>query len=112
MLLNINTFKVLAEFCSDYSKRIYGGQISKKLKMNQKTVSNVLNTLEKENIVKYSTEGKNKYYFLNKLNPKLADIIKIIEIERKNIFIEKHSKLRDQMDLKPPSKIASYGSTN
>jgi predicted nucleotidyltransferase len=95
MLLNINTFKILAEFCLDYSKRIYGGMVAKKLKMNQKTVSNILNSLEKENIVKYSTEGKNKYYFLNKLNPKIKDIMKIVEIERKNAFIEKHSKMRD-----------------
>ena len=90
MLLNGNTFKILSEFCSDYSKRIYGGQIAKKLKMNQKTVSNIFNTLEKDNIVKYATEGKNKYYFLNRLNPKILEIIKIIEIERKNAFVEKH----------------------
>jgi len=98
MLLNENTFKILSEFCSDYSKRIYGGQIAKKLKMNQKTASNVLNSLEKENIVKYATEGKNKYYFLNKLNPKIGDILKIIEIERKNVFTEIH---QDQRELFP-----------
>lgn len=95
MLLNNNTFKILAEFCSDYFKRIYGGQIAKKLKMNQKTVSNVLNALEKQNIIKYFTEGKNKYYFLNKLNPQILDILKIIELERKNNFFTKYSKFRE-----------------
>lgn len=95
MLLNENAFKVLAEFCSDYSKRIYGRQIAKKLKMNQKTVANVLNALEKQNIIKYSTEGKNKYYFLNKLNPQISDILKILELGRKNNFISKYSKLRE-----------------
>ena len=95
MLLNKNTFKVLAEFCSDYSKKIYGGQIAKKLKMNQKTVSNVLNALEKQNIVKYSTEGKNKYYFLNRLNPKILDILKILELGRKNNFLDKYPKLSE-----------------
>ncbi|MCX6750384.1 MAG: nucleotidyltransferase domain-containing protein [Candidatus Pacearchaeota archaeon] len=95
MLLNENTFKILAEFCSDYSKRIYGGQVAKKLKMNQKTVSNILNALEKQNIVKYFTEGKNKYYFLNKLSPQIADIIKILEIERKNNFIAKYPKFKE-----------------
>ena len=83
MLLNKNTFNILAEFCSDYSKRIYGGQIAKKIHMNQKTISNILNNLESKNIVKYSTEGKNKYYFLNKLNPHTPEILKILEIERK-----------------------------
>lgn len=99
MLLNENAFKILSEFCSDYSKRIYGGQISKKLKMNQKTVSNVLNALEKENVVKYATEGKNKYYFLNRLNPNILDIIKIIEIGRKNVFTEKHQNQSELFSL-------------
>ena len=53
MLLNENAISVLSEFCSDYDKRVYGSQIAKKLKMNQKTVSNTLNALEKENILKY-----------------------------------------------------------
>ncbi len=95
MLLNNNAFKVLAEFSSDYSKRIYGGQVAKKLKMNQKTVANVLNFLEKQNILKYSTEGKNKYYFLNKLNPQIPDILKILEIGRKNNFFDKYPKLKE-----------------
>jgi predicted nucleotidyltransferase len=95
MLLNENAFKVLAEFCSDYSKRIYGGQVAKKLKMNQKTVANVLNALEKQNIIKYSTEGKNKYYFLNKLNPQISDTLKILELGRKNNFVAKYSKFRE-----------------
>lgn len=95
MLLNKNNFKVLSEFCSDYSKKVYGGQIAKKLKMNQKTVSNVLNSLEKQNIIKYSTEGKNKYYFLNRLNPKIPDILKILELGRKNNFLDKYPKLNE-----------------
>lgn len=99
MLLNDNPFKVLTEFCSDYSKRIYGGQVAKKLRMNQKTVANILNSLEKQNIVKYSTEGKNKYYFLNKLNPQISDILKIIELERKNQFIRKYPALKELFSI-------------
>jgi predicted nucleotidyltransferase len=113
MLLNKNAFKILAEFCSDYSRRIYGWQIAKKLKMNQKTVSNVLNLLEKENIIKYVTEGKNKYYFLNKLNPKILDILKIIEIERKNIFLEKNIKLQDlflELEKRAEGVVIIFGS--
>ena len=47
MILNINKIKILKEFSSGYHKRIYGRDIAKKLKMNQKTVSTVLNRLEK-----------------------------------------------------------------
>src|SRR4030043_593162 len=95
MILNDKTLDILEEFCLGYNKRIYGRQVANKLKMNQKTVSNLLNRLEKEGILKYSTEGKNKYYFLNMLNPQIKDIIKMIEIARKNKFIQKYSKLRE-----------------
>ena len=92
MLLDENTLAVLDEFCHDYARRIYGRQVAKKLKMNQKTISNVLNRLEKENILKYSTEGKNKYYFLNMANPQIKDIVKMVELARKNKFISRHEK--------------------
>lgn len=95
MLLNDNTIKVLAEFCLDYNKRVYGRNIANMLKINQKTIANLLNKLEKDGILKYSIEGKNKYYFLNKLNSQIPDIIKIIEIERKNTFIKHYKKLKD-----------------
>jgi DNA-binding Lrp family transcriptional regulator len=95
MLLNNKILNILEEFCLDYNKKIYGRQVANKLKMNQKTVSNILNQLEKEDILKYSTEGKNKYYFLNMANPQIKDIIKMLEIARKNKFIQKYSKLKD-----------------
>ena len=95
MLLNNNVLKVFAEFSSDYNKKIYGGQVARKLKMNQKTVANVLNAFEKHHILKYATEGKNKYYFLNKLNPQISDILKILELARKNNFVTKYLKFRE-----------------
>lgn len=95
MILNDKALNILEEFCLDYNKKIYGRQIANKLKMNQKTVSNMLNRLEKEGVLKYSTEGKNKYYFLNMLNPQIKDIIKMLEIARKNKFIQKYNKLKD-----------------
>ena len=94
MMLDNKVESILAEFSSDYNKKIYGREIARKLKMNQKTVSNLLNKLEKDNILKFSQEGKNKYYFLNKLNPKIKEIIKLIEINRKINFLEKYKKIR------------------
>lgn len=113
MLLNDNAFKILAEFCSDYSKWIYGGQVAKRLKMNQKTVANILNALEKQNIVKYSTEGKNKYYFFNKLNPQISDILKIIELERKNQFTRKYPSLKElflNLEKRASGTLVIFGS--
>ncbi|MFH1365002.1 MAG: nucleotidyltransferase domain-containing protein [archaeon] len=113
MLLNNNALIILEEFCLDYSKTIYGRQIANKQKMNQKTVSNTLNNLEKEGILKYSTEGKNKYYSLNMLNLEIKDIIKIVELARKNKFIAKNPKLKDlfySLEKKASGIVIIFGS--
>jgi len=94
MLLNNKEMWILEEFAQDYSKKIYGREIAKKLKMNQKTASNILTKLEKENILKFSQEGRNKYYFLNKFNTNIKDILKIIEINKKINFIKKYGKIK------------------
>jgi len=94
MLLNINKFNILSEFSKDYSRKIYGRDVAKKLRMNQKTVSNTLNELEKEDILKFTHEGKNKYYYMNEFYPYIKEIIKLIEIQRKINFLKKYDKLK------------------
>lgn len=94
MLLN-NKLKVLNEFSRDYNKKIYGRELAIKLKMNQKTASNIMIKLEKENILKFSQEGRNKYYYLNKFNKEIKEILKISEINRKIKFLEKYKKIKD-----------------
>jgi len=93
MLLNNKELKILTEFTSDYNCRLYGSAIASKLKMNQKTVSNILNKLEKQNIIKFKQEGKNKYYFLNKLNHSTREMIKLVEINKRIVLFEKYKKL-------------------
>ncbi len=95
MILNNNLIRILEVFSSDYNKRIYGRDVANKLKMNQKTVSNLLNKLEKDSILKFSVEGKNKYYYLNKFNPNIKDFVKLIEIQRKIEFLDKYKKFRE-----------------
>lgn len=93
MLLNKTELQIMHEFANDYSKKVYGRAIAKKLNLNQKTVANILNKLEKEDILKFTREGKNKYYFLNSFNPAIKEIIKIIEIDKKISFLKKHKKM-------------------
>ncbi|MBM3228701.1 hypothetical protein FJZ20_02365 [Candidatus Pacearchaeota archaeon] len=95
MLLNINKLNILTEFSTDYTKKVYGRDLAQKLKMNQKTVSNILSELEKENILKFTQEGKNKYYFLNEFYPYIQEIIQIIELRKKINFLEKYKKLKE-----------------
>jgi len=113
MILNNQKLKILEEFSEDYSKRIYGRAIAKKLSLNQKTVSNVLLALEGENILKFAKEGKNKYYFLNRFNPHIKEIIKLIEIGKKINFLEKHKNIRrlfDEIEKRSKGICVIFGS--
>jgi DNA-binding MarR family transcriptional regulator len=113
MLLNTKEQDILNEFIGDYSKKIYGRDIAKRLKMNQKTVSNILNSLERENILKFSTEGKNKYYFLNTFNSHLKEIIAMTEIKRKIDFLEKNKNIKDlfaKLEQKSKGILVIFGS--
>ncbi len=113
MLLNTKEQDILNEFIGDYSKKIYGRDIAKRLKMNQKTVSNILNRLEKDNILKFTTEGKNKYYFLNTFTSHLKEIIAMIEIKRKIDFLEKNKNIKDlfaKLEQKSKGILVIFGS--
>ena len=98
MELNKNNLKILQSFASDYSQEIYGRDIAKKLKMNQKTVANSLQILENKNILKSSIRGRNKYYSINKDHFHIKDIIKLIEITRRIEFLETNKKIKNLFD--------------
>ncbi|MBS3074068.1 nucleotidyltransferase domain-containing protein [Candidatus Pacearchaeota archaeon] len=113
MLLNNKKVLILEQFVLDYDTKKYGRDIAKRLKLNQKTVANMLNELEREDILKYSREGKNKYYFLNKLNPHIREIIKLVEVGRKIRFLEKNSKLKDlfnKLEERASGMVLIFGS--
>jgi len=113
MLLKDSSMAILAEFSSDYNRKIYGWEVARKLKMNQKTVSNVLNNLEKEHILKFSHEGRNKYYLLNRFNPEIKEVIKFIDIKRKIDFLEKNKKIRElfeKLEQKTKGILVIFGS--
>ena len=65
---------------------IYGREIARELYMNQKTVANVLSRLESENILRSRTEGRNRLYKLNLLNPTLIHTLSIVEEEKAALF--------------------------
>ena len=49
--------------------------------------------METQGILKFKREGKNKYYFLNKNNQEIKEIIQLVEINKKINFTKKHIKL-------------------
>jgi len=113
MLFNKSEITVLEEFTRSKNARIYGSDISKKKKLNQKTVSNILNRLEKENILKFKTEGKNKYYFLNERGNNTRELVKLIEIAKKMEFMKRHPKLisvLNELENKTSGILILFGS--
>ena len=94
MLLD-NQIQIFEEFLRDFNAKLTGSFIAKKNKLNQKTVSNYLNSLEKENILRSKTQGKNKLYFLNLDNMEIVknfiisvEHIRTINFYKKNILIK------------------------
>src|SRR3989344_5525067 len=113
MLLDKKDLTILEGFSSDYRKSIYGRQIAKELGMNQKTVSNILNNLEKKHIVIFSYDGRNKYYRLNPLYLHIKEIIKLIEVNKKIKFLEKYKRigsLFDEIEKKGEGIVIVFGS--
>ena len=47
----------------------------------------------KQQIIKFRQEGKNKYFFLNKINPSTKEVIKLVEINKKIKLFEKYKRL-------------------
>ncbi|MBI5798073.1 nucleotidyltransferase domain-containing protein [Candidatus Woesearchaeota archaeon] len=87
---------IMEEFLRDYAGAYTGSFISQKKGLNQKTVSNYLNILEKEHILRSVTEGKNKKYSLNKENKEiLKHFILAIEHLRTIDFYKKYPLIKE-----------------
>ena len=94
MLLN-NQILIFEEFLRDFNAELTGSFIAKKKKLNQKTVSNYLNKLETETILKSKTQGKNKLYSLNLNNKEIiknfiisAEHLRTINFYKKHLLIK------------------------
>lgn len=113
MLLNKNSKQVLNELIKQKNSRVYGREIAKRYKMNQKTVANILNKLEEEDLLKYTIEGKNKYYFLNGFNPLIKELVQTIEVEKKADFLKSHKNIAElirKIEQKSEGIVVLFGS--
>ena len=96
MLLNNTELTILGLFVLDYRARLTGSAIAKSRKLNQKTVSNYLKGLERQNFLKSITEGKNKLYFLNLNDEQLiVNFISAIENARAIHFYQKRPLIKE-----------------
>jgi len=102
---------VISLFRGNYKARFYLREISKLSKLPLKTCQNVLNSLEKDKILKGKIEGKNKYFSLNLENIKTKSYLLQSEIYQTDIFIEKYSQFKIFLkSIKTNKLIIIFGS--
>lgn len=89
----LNSITVLVPFTSDYSQRLHASKIARLLSLPQKTVSRKLNYLQKERLLGYQREGKNKYYFLDLKLASSFSLLQIVESYKEIIFLSKNTGL-------------------
>lgn len=94
MLLNNKRIEMLQSFISNVNIKTTASEIAKKQKLNQKSTSLFFKELEKQSILKSSTQGKNKLYFLNKESKLLIHFISAIEHLRTINFYKKQTKIK------------------
>ena len=79
-IFNGTALSIMAFYTSNLNASLYGRDLARKLKANQRTVQLSLNILEKEKIIKSKRNGKNKEFLLNRENPLTKQILIMAEI--------------------------------
>lgn len=103
--------EIISLYSGDYKKKFYLRQISRISKLPLKTCQNVLNTLEKNRILKSKVEGKNKYFSLNLENIQTKSILLQAEINKTDLFLEKYPQLKTFLkEIKTNTPIILFGS--
>jgi predicted nucleotidyltransferase len=95
MLLNNKNVKIMAPFLSDYNASLTASTIANKYNLNQKSVSNLLNSLEKDSFLKSRIDGRNKLFYLNLDNPIIDHLISLIEHFRTGEFYKENPLIRE-----------------
>jgi len=96
MLLNELQAAVIEEFLGNYMGSFTGSDIAKKKSLNQKSVSNILNSLEDEGFLRSKTAGKNKEFSINMDNIEIVrNLITAAEHLRTANFLKKHPIIKE-----------------
>ena len=101
--------EILEYMARDIEKGYHASGIAKALKLNQKTVSNYLNKLQKQGMLAVKTEGRNKLFYFQRFN--IKPILLNIETGKTLRFMRKHTAIEDimrKLDLKKSMIFGSY----
>lgn len=103
--------EILALYLGDYTKQFYLREISKLTKIPLKTTQNVIIVLEKNNILKSSTRGKNKYFKLNLENIQTKFYLLQSEIYKTTLFLDKYPLFKTFLkEVKTSNTMIVFGS--
>lgn len=92
-MLHNKHLEILSLFLGDYEITHHGRGIIGKVRQSPKTISNTLNEMEKEGILRSKTRGTSKNYSLNKDSLFIKEYLIIAEIMRKIDFLGIHKKI-------------------
>lgn len=96
MLLENKTIAVMKPFLGDLASYRHGSRIARDLKINQKTVSNILNRMERENLLKSRKEGKNRQFSVDFADyEKTVKYLLLFETAAAILFLEKNPKIKE-----------------
>ena len=88
-----NWLKVLVPFASEYNKKFSGSELSRIIKVPQRSVSRYLSELVDNALLKFEIRGKNKFYYLDLKDEKTKILINIIENKKALEFQLRNSKI-------------------
>ncbi|MBT3464545.1 helix-turn-helix transcriptional regulator [archaeon] len=88
-----NKYKIINLLIKE-NKELFLREIHRNTKIPLKTIQNNIKILENENIILSNIVGKNKFFRLNKTNPKIIFEIEIAENKKTIDFIDKNPLLK------------------
>jgi len=97
--------KILIYCTRDLKKAYWASRIAKDLKMNQKTVSNILHRLEDDGFMVSETQGRNRVFRIRCDN---INILIHAELWKNQYFLDMHKKIREiikDIDILSPHLI-------
>ncbi len=86
-------FEVIRQFLGDYTREIYGRELTGRVELSQKGIALALAELEKKTILKSRKSGTLKYYRLNAEYSEIKNIIAMAELARKIEFLAQHREI-------------------
>ncbi len=106
-----NELNIIELYLGDYTKQLYLREISRKAEIPVKTCYSALLILEKDNILKSTKQGKNKYFKLNLSNIQTKSYLLQAEISKTTLFLDKYPVFKTFLkEVNTDNTIVVFGS--